>query len=167
MSTHSSVPTIESSLTAAPVVAPDDQRAGVQALMHLLHRGGSPGEGGATWRLVSPQGEGLELPSSVVGLLEQLITGLGRGDAVAVVPAARELTTQQAARLLSVSRQYMVRLVDEGRIPHRRTGTHRRVHLEDVLAYKRQRDADRMAALDELTRLTQEYGGYGEIAGHD
>ncbi|CAN5920174.1 hypothetical protein BH11MYX4_BH11MYX4_05390 [soil metagenome] len=72
----------------------------------------------------------------------------------------KEVTTQQAADLLNVSRQYLVRLLDEGRIAFRRTGKHRRLRIEDVLAFKDKRDKDRSAGLRELSQLTEELGGY-------
>ena len=59
-----------------------------------------------------------------------------------------------------MSRQYLVRLLEGGRIPFRKTGKHRRLRIGDVLAYKAQRDKDRRAGLRELSRLTQEFGGY-------
>ncbi|MCB9630293.1 MAG: helix-turn-helix domain-containing protein [Sandaracinaceae bacterium] len=76
------------------------------------------------------------------------------------VPTAHELTTQQAADLLNVSRQYLVRLLDEGRIACRKTGTHRRLRVTDVLEFKARRDKDRRAGLRELSQLTQDAGGY-------
>jgi excisionase family DNA binding protein len=85
---------------------------------------------------------------------------LSRGDALTVVPVGREVTTQQAANVLNVSRQYLVRLLDDGRIPFRKTGKHRRLRIEDVLSFKEGRDAERRTSLRELSRLTQELGGY-------
>ncbi|MCA9541513.1 MAG: helix-turn-helix domain-containing protein [Myxococcales bacterium] len=116
---------------------------------------------------MSPTGEVTELPESAFRLFARIVEVLARGDAVALVPVGKELTTQQAAGVLNVSRQYLVRLLDEGRIAHRKTGTHRRVRMEDVLAYKNQRDRDRMASLDELAQLSRDFGGYDEIPPDD
>lgn len=92
-------------------------------------------------------------------LLERIAQAMARGDAVAVVPVGRDLTTQQAANLLNVSR-YLVRLVDEGRIPAGKTGKRRRLRLADVLAFKEKRDRARRAGLRALTRATEAAGGY-------
>ena len=88
---------------------------------------------------------------------------MARGDSVNVVPTGQELTTQQAADMLNVSRQYVVRLVNEGRLPCTKTGTHRRLRVDDVLAFKTQRDREREAGLDHLTTLSEELGGYEEL----
>lgn len=74
--------------------------------------------------------------------------------------AGREVTTQQAADLLNVSRQYLLRLLDEKGIPFRKTGQHRRLRSEDVLEFRAKRDKARRAGLRELSRMTQKFGGY-------
>lgn len=111
-------------------------------------------------RLVGPRGEEVTLPPAVFYVLERVAEVLARGDSVTVVPVGRELTTQQAADLLNVSRQYLVRLLDEGRIPFSKTGKHRRLRIDDVLAYRRVRDDERRSALERLTTLTESFGGY-------
>lgn len=146
-----------------PVAAPEEQREELAALLKLLDHSAPEPQGPAAYRLVSPSGEVRELPESVFLLLERVVEVLARGDAITLVPVGKELTTQQAANILNVSRQYVVRLLDDGRIPFRKTGTHRRVRMEDLLAYKRQRDRDRQVSLDDLSQLSQDFGGYEEI----
>ncbi len=105
-------------------------------------------------------GQKLELSSSLLEVLARAAEVLAAGDAVTIVPVGQELTTQQAADLLNISRQYLVRLLDNGELPHTKTGRHRRMRIEDVLSYKAKRDEERLAALQELTELTEELGGY-------
>lgn len=109
-----------------------------------------------------PQLDELVLPPSVVRLLLNILTELGRGNAVSVAPIHAELTTNQAADLLNVSRPYLTKLLDEGAMPNRKVGAHRRVLLQDVLAYKKEMFVKRHAALDELTALSQELGLYND-----
>lgn len=113
--------------------------------------------------LLSRNHEALPVPRDVLTLLQQLLTILASGDAVSIVAVKKELTTQQAANLLNVLRQYLVQLLDEGRIPFHRTGTHQRLHLHDLLAYRARRDEERSAILAAMVQETEEAGGYQEF----
>jgi excisionase family DNA binding protein len=115
-------------------------------------------------RLVGPTGVEISLPEPMFHLLARIAEVLARGDAVTIVPVGQELTTQQAADLLNVSRQYLIRLLDGNELPFTRTGgKHRRLRIEDVLTYKAKRDHEREEALDDLAAMTQEMGGYPEL----
>ena len=108
------------------------------------------------------QGEQIELPPSVRQGLLQLVRYLAEGHGVEIIPTDKELTTQQAADLLNISRPYLVKLLEAGHIPFSKVGAHRRVRLADVSAYKQQRDTTRRQALQSLTELSQELGLYDE-----
>lgn len=144
-----------------PVAAPPEQQAQVAELSRAMEgMVQAPKRRAPKCQLVGPKGEATSIPESVFYVLERVAEVMARGDSITVVPVGKEVTTQQAADLLNVSRQYLVRLLDEGRIPFRKTGKHRRLRIEDVLAFKEERDKDRRAGLRELSRLTQDLGGY-------
>jgi excisionase family DNA binding protein len=103
----------------------------------------------------------LRLPTSALRALLNVLTEIGQGNAVSILPIHAELTTQEAADLLDVSRPFLVQLLEQGDIPFHKVGTHRRVRYQDVIAYKQQIDAQRRKALGELTAQAQELGmGY-------
>jgi excisionase family DNA binding protein len=110
--------------------------------------------------LVGLAGDPTPLPTSVADALRQIVHLLAHTRAVTILPADAQLTTQQAADLLNVSRPYLIRLLDQGAIPYTRTGAHRRIRPADVLAYQQRRDAEQGEALDALTRMSQEFGLY-------
>jgi len=149
-----------------PVSATPDQRKDIDALLKALEGKARKRNVKRTrphYRLLGPQGESVPLPDTVFIVLERVAEVLARGDAISIVPVGKELTTQQAADLLTISRQYLVRLLNAGLIPCARTGKHRRLRIEDVLEYKRKRDRERKATLSELTRLSEDSGGYDEL----
>ena len=105
--------------------------------------------------------DAVELPAPVGEVLLQILDDMAAGRAVAVLSRDAELTTQQAADLLNVSRPFLVKLLEDGTIPCRKVGTHRRVALEDLRRYKNATDTARREVLDELSADAQELGmGY-------
>lgn len=111
-------------------------------------------------RLIGPDGSTVALPEAVSYMLHTAIHHLTQGQAVTIVPIDRELTTQQAADLLNVSRPYLIKLLEREDIPYTKTGTHRRILFTDMVNYKVARDAQRTKALSDLTQLSQELGLY-------
>lgn len=99
----------------------------------------------------------IELPPAVGQILLDLLMHIGRGEAVTFVPFGAELTTQQAADMLNVSRPFLVKLIEKGQLPHHKVGAHRRIRASDLLDYKQRREEERDAALTELARLGQEF----------
>lgn len=114
-----------------------------------------------TVRFAEGSGEVIELPSAAARLLVDLLNEMAKGNAVSLIPTHAELTTQQAADLLNVSRGFLVRLLDRQEIPHRKIGTHRRVLFSDLKAYENRTRRARSEALDELAAESQALGlGY-------
>lgn len=140
-------------------VAPRAEEAGeLQSLAGLLRKG--RGRSSAPRAYVTIGGREAALPDAVTELLRTLVDALAAGEQLTITRTKRELTTTEAASLLNVSRQYLVRLCDEGKLPFRWEGTHRRLSLESVLTYRDQRDKERDAKFANLVHQSAEAREY-------
>lgn len=143
-------------------VAPlkESERPVIEAVEHMLketRRSARPkllGPGAASDR------EAIELPESLYGVLREVVHFLLQGKAVTVVPMHKEMTTQQAADFLNVSRPFFIKLLSQGAIPYTKVGTHRRIRFGELMEYKLRRDASRAESLDQLSQLSHELGLY-------
>jgi len=103
----------------------------------------------------------IELPTTAVRLLVDILRNMAQGNAITLMPIHAELTTQQAADLLNVSRKYLIdELLEKREIPYRKVGTHRRILFKDLMAYKQANRAKRLAAIDEMVENDQALGLY-------
>lgn len=112
-------------------------------------------KGNGEFRVQLEGGQELVLPSAVKTLLTHLLTEMSRGNAVTIIPIHAELTTQEAADFLNVSRPYLISLLEKKEIPFHMVGTHRRVKFEDLTAYKQRKDKKREEVLSELAEQAQ------------
>jgi excisionase family DNA binding protein len=104
--------------------------------------------------------DALVIPRATAIMFAQILDLLGQGRGVQIMPKEAELTTQQAADMLNVSRPYLINLLESRKIPFRKVGRHRRITFEALMEYKRQDDLERRAAADDLTELSEELGLY-------
>ncbi len=114
-------------------------------------------------KLVGPDGKREILPNNVYSFLYRLLVDLKAGSSVTILQNNAQLTTMDASKMLGVSRQFLVNLLEKGEIPFHKVGTHRRIYARDVLAYKARRDAARRKALDDLARAEYEEGIYDKV----
>lgn len=146
-------------LEKGPIVAADSERPALREIEHVIANTLKSDEQHLP-KLVGPHGEEIELPNSLFQVLAQLVYHLAHDRIVTVVPLSKELTTQEAADILNVSRPYVVKLLEAGTIPFTLTGTHRRIRFSDLMEYKKQRDAHRRQGLAHLTQMSEEMGLY-------
>jgi excisionase family DNA binding protein len=115
-----------------------------------------------TFHVEAEREQPIQLPAGAVALLMDILEAMAAGRGVTIIPENAELTTVEAADVLNVSRPYLIKLLEDGAIPHRKVGKHRRVRMEDVMAYKERIDREREAVLDQLAAQAQELDmGYG------
>lgn len=139
---------------AIQIAARDQQEIEqVSRLYRTLLHGGSAA-------LVGPDGARIDLPSSVHEILVRIFEKMQEGKAFAVLPLTEELSTQAAADLLGVSRQFFVRECEAHKVPFHCTGTHRRVLLKDLLDYQKRREQERRQSIVRIARQSEELGDY-------
>ncbi len=139
-----------------PVLLLEKEQESIAQLAQILSRES------AQPKLVTSNGEEILLPESVCNILRQAVQAMASDRAVSIVRHNRELTTQQAADILNVSRPFLVKLLDEEAIPYIKVGSHRRIRFKDLIIYKEQRDSKRRKLLDQLIEMTEEAGLYEE-----
>jgi len=110
--------------------------------------------------LIDENGNRLKLPRLIQDFLRRAVSILESGKAISLIPETESLTTQAAADLLGFSRPHLIELLESGKIPFYKVGSHRRIRLQDVLNSQRNRDQKRKEALDKLSRKIDEAGFY-------
>ncbi|MBW4511092.1 MAG: helix-turn-helix domain-containing protein [Scytonematopsis contorta HA4267-MV1] len=132
-----------------------------QALESISALGENPNDT-ITFAILDPamQDTRITIPSGMFQLMVNILQSVSRGEPVTILPHSAELTTQEAADILRVSRPYLVKLLDEGTIPSRKVGIYRRVQLQDLLHYQKTEKQRQFAVMEELTKEAQDTGLY-------
>lgn len=144
--------------TRSPQV-PDEAETTTEALKRLKSYLATHGDASLVTLRVDGDGDDtLVVPREAAELFARVLAHMAAGEGVTVVPSHAELTTQQAADILNVSRPYLIKLLECGAIEYRLVGKHRRIRMESLMDYKREDDRKRRKAADELSSLTQEMG---------
>ncbi|HLK21473.1 MAG TPA: helix-turn-helix domain-containing protein [Bryobacteraceae bacterium] len=144
-------------MTAATVhQAPGTESAEIRELYRLFLLQKHPA-------LLGPNGESIPLPESIYNILVQVLGYLKQGKSVSVLPVMQELTTQQAANLLGMSRPFLIDLLNNGDIPFHKIGSHRRIYRKDVMDYLAKRDDKRKHILTEIAKRALAEGEYDQL----
>ena len=113
--------------------------------------------------LVGPDNSKLEIPPSIYSVLVKVVENMQEGKAIALLPLMEGVSTQAAADMLGVSRQFLVKELEAGKIPFHRAGSHRRIYLKDVLDYRKQREMNRAASIDRMLQSSEDAGTYDKF----
>ncbi|MGA3373139.1 MAG: helix-turn-helix domain-containing protein [Terracidiphilus sp.] len=143
--------------TLDPISIPISQQEQVRQLQKLLQRGGKAS-------LTGQSGEpAVELPDAVYSLLLRILEGMQGGKAITITPVMQDLTTQEAANFLGVSRPFFVKLLETGKLRYHMTGTHRRVYLKDLMEYRQRRDREKVDAINRIAQFEEDAGLYDKV----
>jgi excisionase family DNA binding protein len=134
----------------------DNESAEIQELYKLFLVEKAPA-------LIGPDRESIPLPESIYNILLQVLGYLTQGKGVSVIPVMQELTTQQGANLLGVSRPFLIDLLNREEIPFHKIGTHRRIYRKDVMDYLAKRDKERKRILGEIAKRAVADGDYDQM----
>ena len=104
--------------------------------------------------------EHIKIPIKALRLLSDILEAMSKGQPISIVPMATEVTTQKAAEILGCSRPFLVKLLEEGKMPFTKIGRHRRVKMEDVLVYKEKQKQEQKKHLIEMMQKDEELGLY-------
>jgi len=134
----------------------DDDRRAIEEIYEKLK--------GRSAQLIGPDGERRRLPKSVHAFLVDVLEAISSDNSLLIIPNNAKLSTVQAAKLLGVSRQFLVNLLESGKIPHHKVGTHRRVYAKDLFRYKVVRDGVRRQAIQDFGADEVEDGTYSDMS---
>lgn len=136
----------------------DEEIILIQQLEKTLFSGQVP-------KMIGIDGEQVVIPESVLIMWCQVVHAMARGQTVSIVSQQQEMTTQEAADFLNVSRPYLIKLLEQGQIPYIKVGSHRRVNLLDLNKYKEERDKKRREGIKEFSQFLQKEGFYNQEGG--
>ena len=136
------------------IFATEKEVESIQHLDSILSSAISPA------KLVGTDGEEISIPDAVYSVMRQAIHIMASGQAVSLVPLDCQLTLQQAADILNISSSFLLKLLEQEKIPYIKAGSHQRIQFKDLMVYKQQRGLERRQSLQELTQLSQDEGFY-------
>ncbi|HXS98739.1 MAG TPA: excisionase family DNA-binding protein [Candidatus Limnocylindrales bacterium] len=142
--------------SVADLAIREDDRRAIQAIYEKLKDRSA--------QLVGPDGETRHLPNSVHAFLVDILNAISTNDSLLIIPNKSNLSTVQGAKLLGVSRQFFVNLLETGKMPSHKVGTHRRVYAKDLFRYKAERDGVRRKAIEDLGATEVADGKYDDMS---